>query len=216
MPIINSVVGVDESGKGDFFGSLVIASFLAETKDESLLKTLGVRDGKLIANKKILEIDKVLRNDFPHTLVIFEPKKYNTMYDEIKNLNILLAEGHAEAIDSICRENSVDLAISDKFGKAQLIEDALSKRKCSVNLKQMVRGESVIQVAAASILARAGFLREMERLSENIQFELPRGAAPQVDAAGRELVAEQGVEVLKEVAKLHFKNYHRVVNPTLF
>ncbi len=210
------IVGVDESGKGDCFGSLVIASFAAEKKDESLLKALGVRDGKLIANKKILEIDKNIRADFKHAIVIFEPQKYNTMYDKIKNLNILLAEGHAEAIETVCAKTDVDLVISDKFGKAELIENALRKRKCDVNLKQLVRGEAIIQVAAASILARAGFLREMDRLSENIQFTLPRGAAPQVDSAGRELVASQGIEVLREVSKLHFKNYHRIVNPTLF
>ncbi len=215
MSAINHIVGVDESGKGDFFGSLVIASFLADTKDESRLKALGVRDGKLIANKKILEIDNTLRQDYPHKLVIFDPQKYNAMYKKIKNLNILLAEGHAEAIDTIACENSVDLAISDKFGKAELIENALKKRKCNIVLKQMVRGESVIQVAAASILARAAFLREMDRLSEIVQFELPRGAAPQVDSAGRELVAQQGVEVLTKVAKLHFKNYYRIVHPTL-
>ncbi len=170
MQVSNRIVGVDESGKGDFFGSLVIASFLADVKDESLLKTLGVRDGKLISNKKILEIDDALRSDFPYKIVVFEPLKYNTMYKKIKNLNVLLAEGHAEAIDSICQENSVDLAISDKFGKTELIETALKKRSCSVVLKQMVRGESVIQVAAASILARAEFLREMDRLSEMSSF----------------------------------------------
>ena len=216
MSVQKSIVGVDESGKGDFFGSLVIASFLAESKDESLLKSLGVRDGKLIANKKILTIDRELRNDFPHAVVIIEPEKYNTLYDKIKNLNVLLADGHAEAIETISNNNTVDLAISDKFGKSELIEKALQKRNCTTKLKQLVRGESIIQVAAASILARAGFLREMERLSDMVQFELPRGAAPQVDVAGRELVAEQGVEILNKVAKLHFKNYHRVVNPILF
>jgi len=211
----NRIVGVDESGKGDFFGSLVIASFLADKKDESLLKKLGVRDGKLIANKKILVIDETLREDFAHAVVIIEPSKYNSMYKEIKNLNVLLAEGHAEAIETISADNEVDLAISDKFGKSELIENALRKRQCSVTLKQLVRGEAIIQVAAASILARAAFLREMDRLSDEVDFVLPRGAAPQVDSLGRELVEVKGVEVLEKVAKLHFKNYYRIVNPRL-
>lgn len=211
-----AIVGVDESGKGDFFGSLVVASFLATKNEESLLRTLGVRDGKLISNNKLLDIDERLRDDFEHHLVIFEPQKYNTLYKKIKNLNILLADGHAEAIESLCKSHSVDQAVSDKFGKTELIEDALRKRNCTVSLKQLVRGEAIIQVAAASIIARAGYLREMDRLSTKYNFELPRGAAPQVDSAGRELVDEQGVEVLEKVAKLHFKNYHRIVNPRLF
>ena len=209
------VIGVDESGKGDFFGSLVIASFAAANDELSLLKALGVRDGKLIAEKKLIEIDKNLRADFNHSLVIFQPELYNKRYRQIKNLNILLAEGHASAIDALHKKVNADIAISDKFGKTHLIEDALTDRGCSIPLKQLVRGEAVIQVAAASILARAAFMREMDRLSEMVGFELPRGAAPKVDEAGRLLCREQGVEVFEKVAKLHFKNYYRVINPVL-
>ena len=216
MTVSKRVIGVDESGKGDFFGSLVIASFLAADSDIALLKALGVKDGKLISNKKILEIDFTLREDFDHSIIIIHPELYNKQYKKIKNLNILLAEGHADAITTLMAKSKADLAISDKFGKSELIEKALKERDCSIPLKQMVRGEAVTQVAAASIIARACFIREMERLSDEIGFDLPKGAAPKVDEAGRELVSQSGVEVLEKVSKLHFKNYHRIVNPTLF
>jgi len=81
---------------------------------------------------------------------------------------------------------------------------------------QLVRGVSILQVGAASILARAAFIREMEKLSHKFGIELPRGAAAKVDEAGRKIVSLHGVEVLTKVAKTHFKNFHRVVDPRLF
>lgn len=210
------VIGVDESGKGDFFGPLVIAAFLADDSDETLLRAAGVRDSKLISDKKILEIDSDLRQDFPHEVLVISPEDYNRRYKQIKNLNKLLADGHAETIDRILRNNEAESAVSDKFGKTELVQDALRDRNRSIDLKQIVRGESVVQVAAASIMARAGFILEMRRISESLGFELPRGASAIVDEAGRALVRQFGSSVLSRVAKLHFKNYQRVVNPGLF
>lgn len=210
------VVGVDESGKGDFFGPLVVAAFLADDGKADDLAALGVRDGKLIADKKILQIDEQLRAEFPHEILVVEPSDYNRRYALIKNLNKLLAEGHAEVIDRLLKDEQADLVISDKFGKPELIEGALAARGQTVPLKQMVRGERIIQVAAASILARAAFIREMEKLSNQYGITIPKGAAAQVDEAGRMIVRRHGIDALPNLAKLHFKNYRRVVNPTLF
>ena len=216
MSETRQVVGVDESGKGDFFGPLVVAAFLADDCKTDDLRTLGVRDGKLIADKKTLIIDEQLRADFPHEILIVKPADYNRQYAKIKNLNKLLAEGHAEVIDRLIAGKQVDLVISDKFGKSELIEGALAARGQTVPLKQMVRGEQIVQVAAASILARAAFIREMEKLSDQYGLTIPKGAAAQVDEAGRRVVSMHGIESLTNLAKIHFKNYNRVVNPTLF
>jgi len=80
----------------------------------------------------------------------------------------------------------------------------------------LVRGERIIQVAAASILARAAFVREMGKLSDEYGVDIPKGAAPKVDRAGRDIVKLHGAGVLSRLAKTHFKNYQRIVNPTLF
>lgn len=210
------IIGVDEAGKGDFFGSLVIAAFLASDDDLNSLDDIGVRDSKKIAPKRLLTIDERLRALYPHVLVIIPPSEYNRRWKESRNLNKLLAEGHAEAIDRLRQQHPADIAVCDKFGKPELIEDELERLGCSLDVDQIERGESVPQVGAASILARAGFVREMERLSESIGFELPKGAAPIVDQAGRKLVQQQGEEVLERVAKVHFKNYQRVTDRRLF
>ncbi|UCD63355.1 MAG: ribonuclease HIII [Candidatus Zixiibacteriota bacterium] len=216
MAASRRIIGVDESGKGDFFGPLVIASFLADDSERALLKTLGVRDGKLISDNRIREIDRALRSDFAHCVVVISPQKYNRLYERLRNLNKMLAQGHARAIDDLVASNVADMAISDKFGKPELVEAALARKKQAVKLRQIVRGEAVPQVAAASILARARFMAELEKLSAGLDFPLPRGAAAQVDEAGRRLLRKHGPDVLRRVAKIHFKNYARIVHPSLF
>ena len=215
MDRLRTVIGVDESGKGDFFGPLVIASFVASDNAAEKLSEMGVRDSKQIAAKKLLEIDRSLRDEYPCSTVVIGPEKYNQLYSQMKNLNRLLAWGHARAIENLLESNRADLAVSDKFGKTELIEKALMTRGRSVELQQLVRGESVIQVAAASIIARAAFVRQMERLQARLGMPVPRGAGQQVDQAGRALVGRYGPEILKQVAKVHFKNYSRVINPVL-
>lgn len=210
------IIGVDESGKGDFFGPLVIAAFLASEHDKDKLAALGVRDGKKISDKRLLEIDEIIRNTYPHCIVVVHPQTYNQRYKKIKNLNKLLAEGHAEAITGVLEGNIADRIIVDQFGKPELIENALRQQGCKIELQQRFRGEEIIQVAAASILARGAFIREMDKLSEKYKSNIPRGASSIVDKAGQQLVDKFGVEILEKVSKMHFKNYNRVVNPTLF
>lgn len=209
-------IGIDESGKGDFFGPLVIGAFISQDDQSESLQTLGVKDGKLLSEKRILEIDSKLRRDFEHSLVVIGPEKYNQLYRQIGNLNKLLAWGHAQAIDNITSRVPADRAVSDKFGKPELVEDALSKKGNTIHLTQIVRGERVLQVAAASIIARAAFLKAMDRLSDQYEINLPRGAAAVVDQVGRQLVARHGLEILQKVSKIHFKNYQRAAKADLF
>jgi ribonuclease HIII len=210
------VIGVDEAGKGDFFGPLVTAAIMCPDSDNSRLAELGVRDSKLISDNKLLGIDEGLRALYTHAVIVVSPEKYNERYSQIKNLNKLLADCHAEAIQQALKQSGAELAVSDKFGKPELIERALGRRRQHIALKQIVRGERIPQVAAASILARARFLREMSRLSDEYGVEIPRGAASKVDAAGRRIVQKYGEDVLVKLAKIHFKNYGRVLSPDLF
>jgi ribonuclease HIII len=210
------VIGVDESGKGDFFGPLVVAAFLAPDSAVPDLQAAGVRDGKLIANKKLLTIDERLRAVYPHAVVVIGPEEYNRRYKQIKNLNKLLAEGHARAVSVLLRENQADVAVSDKFGKAELVEQALAREEVSVPIEQLVRGEAIPQVAAASILARAAFMRESDQMSQSLGYDLPRGAGSIVDDAGR-IIARRWPELsFAKIAKVHFKNMRRITHPTLF
>jgi ribonuclease HIII len=189
----------------------VIAALLAPDEAVPQLTDLGVRDSKLISDNKLLQIDQQLRAQFPYAIRIISPPEYNQIYARIKNLNVLLAQGHAWVIKSLLEQHHADMAISDQFGKPALIERALAECDCGIHLEQTVRAESIPQVGAASILARAEFVRQMELLSDKVGMVLPKGAGSPVDNAGRQLVRAQGTNVLDQVAKRHFKNYGRVV-----
>ena len=210
------VVGVDESGKGDFFGPLVVAAFHAPDDACPALIKAGVRDGKKISDNRILDIDEFLRNNFAYQLIVVEPEQYNARYQKIRNLNKLLAQCHSEAIAGVLSKEQADLIVVDQFGKTELVESALRKAGVTVEVNQRFRGEEVVQVAAASIIARAAFIREIKHLSGEYHVEIPKGAAAQVDRVGRELVSLYGIDVLTKVSKTHFKNFGRASNPSLF
>ncbi len=207
----DDILGVDESGKGDFFGPLVIAGVLCNRAEAEKLIAAGVRDSKKIADGKILSLSEWIEANFRHSLVMIGPEKYNQLYQRIRNLNRLLAWGHSRVIENIASEHKVDLAISDKFGKTDLIEKALMEKGKRISLHQEVRAEAIAQVAAASILARAGFIRQMDKLSALYAMTLPKGAGEIVDRAAVQFVRKYGADALNKVAKIHFKNYQRAI-----
>lgn len=205
------IIGVDESGKGDFFGPLVIAGVLVTEDAIPSLTALEVRDSKTIANKKLISIAGEIRRRFTHDIVVINPEKYNQLHKKIGNLNKLLGWGHARVIENILQQHPASAAISDKFGHERFIIDSLQKMGKTIEMIQKVRGEAHPAVAAASILARSEFLLRMESLSKQMGRQLPRGASNLVDEAGLSLVRSHGSQILDRTAKTHFKNYHRII-----
>lgn len=221
MKFSGNIIGVDESGKGDFFGPLVVAGLLAGDSDLAFFQEIGVRDSKRISDNRIRELDELLRSRFVHHVTVVMPSEYNSRYESIRNLNILLADCHAAAITGtieIARKQrrDVDRVVSDKFGKTERLESALARAGSRIPVTQIVRGEAVPQVAAASILARAEFVRRIELLSDEFGMRLAKGASAQVDEIGRKFVARFGPEALDRVAKKHFKNFRRAMAVDLF
>jgi ribonuclease HIII len=204
-------IGTDESGKGDYFGPLVIGGVYVDSKTKDLLLDLKVRDSKKISDNVIKELDYKIRSLCIYSVVVIGPEKYNLLYAKMKNLNSLLAWGHARVIENILLRVDCKKAISDQFGSELYIKNALMKLGKKIELKQMPGAEADVGVAAASILARAEFLRRMERLSQECGFELPKGASEQVDLSARKIVERMGKDALNRFAKLHFKNTIRVI-----
>lgn len=207
----SATIGIDESGKGDFFGPLVVAAVACKDSQLAQLTQLGVRDCKLLSDSKLNVIDSELRERFPFAVLRLMPEEYNNEYLKLKNLNKLLAFGHASVLTEVYKKCPSQVAISDQFGKPELLESELRMRKVDIELRQIVRAEQFPPVAAASIIARAEFIKSLETLSAQFGIVLPKGAAAHVDTAGQKFVARYGAERLKEVAKLHFKNYQRAV-----
>ncbi|MFH1701468.1 MAG: ribonuclease HIII [Candidatus Zixiibacteriota bacterium] len=204
------IIGVDESGKGDFFGPLVIAAVCLKPDQFQKLIDMGVKDSKNISDKKIQRLSGEIKNQCEFDVIIINPLKYNQLYQKIKNLNQLLGWGHARAIENLLAKTSAKRAISDKFGNEKFIRDNLLEKGKMIELIQKVRGEAHPAVAAASIVARAEFVKRMDSLSKEVGFKLPLGASMIVDNAGRELVKKEGRGILDKTAKIHFKNYKKI------
>ncbi len=207
--------GMDESGKGDFFGPLVIAAVFADATMGASLRQAGVRDSKLIkAETKIQSLADAIRRITGGRFAVapLGPEAYNRLYGSFGNLNRLLAWGHARALENLLeRAPECTLAVADKFGNERLIVNALQEKGRKIRLRQEVRAEADVVVAAASILARAEFLRRMRRLGEEHGCVLPRGAGEEVDRVAAELAKRGGAKLLGQVGKMHFRTACRAL-----
>ena len=206
-------IGIDESGKGDYFGPLVIAAVFVDATTQGELKLMDVRDSKKLSDGRILEMAPDIKTICPHSVIAIGPKKYNELYTKIKNLNRLLAWGHAKALENLLDQGmNCERAISDQFGDERLILNALQEKGRRIVLEQRTKAESDVAVAAASILARAEFLLRLKRLSAEVGTTLPKGASPSVALAAKMIVKKHGRERLDSVAKLHFKTTQSILS----
>jgi len=205
-------IGSDESGKGDFFGPLVIAAFFLPEGQDGVLRELGVKDSKRTSDARCREIAAELKRDYPHhSVMTVGPEKYNELWGKMHNLNRLLAWGHARAIENVLERVPAGKAITDQFGDERFVRNALLQKGREIELLQMPRAEEDLAVAAASILARAEFLARLHALSREAGIELPKGASAQVEAAAVKLVRAKGPDILARFAKTHFKTTVRVL-----
>ena len=198
-------IGTDESGKGDYFGGLIVAGAYIDDNILTKLSKFNIRDSKKIKDSVVSELATLIKANCPYSVVTIGPEKYNELYDKLKNLNRILAWAHARAIENLLNQVDCKHAITDQFGDERFVLNALMKKGRTLKLEQRPKAEEDIAVAAASILARAEFLKQMDKLSESIGVDLPKGASQKVENVGRALVKEQGKNILKKVAKLHFK-----------
>ncbi len=204
-------IGIDESGKGDYFGPLVIAAVFVTQSTQRDLSLMQVRDSKKISDGRIQELAPEIRQLCPHSIVTIGPQRYNELYAKIRNLNRLLAWGHARALENLLGQVECSLAIADQFGDEALILRALQEKGKQIRLVQRTKAEADLAVAAASVLARAEFLSRLNRLSQDVKTTLPKGASPAVELAAKMVMKKHGPERLGTVAKLHFKTTKQVL-----
>ena len=207
-------IGVDESGKGDFFGPLCIAGVYVNETVLGAWREAGIRDSKNISSdKKIADLAKLIR-ETPGCVtdsVVVGNEAYNRLYEKMKSVNTLLAWGHARVIENLMglRYRMIPppvKAISDQFAASKsVIEKALMKQGKEIQLVQRHKAEEDVAVAAASILARDEFVKGVARLEQQFSMKFPKGASAAVDAAAKKFVAERGAGELQKVSKLHFR-----------
>jgi len=209
-------IGTDESGKGDYFGPLVSAGVYVDTQSAEELAKSGVKDSKQLSDNQNLklaqEIVRICKGRY--TIIEISPEKYNDLYEQFKkegkNLNTLLAWGHAKALEELLTRVQCKVAIADQFADERFIMGKLQEKGKGITLTQMHKAERNIGVAAASILARARFLEKLSKLSNEYKVTFHKGASDLVVDDARTFVSKYGKETLSKVAKLHFKTTQRV------
>jgi len=206
--------GVDESGKGDFFGPLVIAGVYVDRGIARKLLDAGVVDSKRIgSDARIRALADTIRKTSLGLVetVLIGPAKYNELYEKFANLNRLLGWGHARVIENLLgKKPGCPRSLSDQFADSRVINASLLKHGRKIAIEQRPRAESDIAVAAASVVAREGFINWLERKSNELGMRLERGVSPSVKDAARKLVETNGPGALREVAKVHFRTAHEI------
>lgn len=203
-------IGTDESGKGDFFGPLVVAGVMINEKNRPIFEDLGIKDSKTLKDEQMIKMAVQIQKHSVYSVISISNSKYNELYSKFKNLNKLLAWGHARVIENILEKADCEYALSDKFGDESLIKNALMKHGKTINLEQRVRAESDIAVAAASVLARATFVQKMKSMENYYGCKFPKGCNNIVKTASKEFIQKYGKERLIEVCKAHFKTYNEI------
>lgn len=207
--------GTDESGKGDFFGALVVCGFIVNDSELDKLAKLGVKDCKLLSDKDTVKIAKDLYKNYKKNIevIILNPAKYNELYAKFregnKKLNELLAWMHSRVILNLNDKHNFEGAVVDKFASDRVLISSLKEMK-KIKLIHKVKAEEDIAVAAASIIARYHYLESMKMLSQKYGIELPKGASRKVINAANEFAEKYTKIKLNEVAKIHFKTMEKI------
>jgi ribonuclease HIII len=197
-------IGTDESGKGDYFGPLVVAGVYIDETDEGYIRDLGVKDSKRLSDSRVKELAKAIKKEFTYSVVTIYPAKYNELWRKFRNLNKILAWGHARVIENILHKVVCTRAIADKFGNEKFIKEALMKKGKKIQLEQREKGEEDLAVACASILARAGYLEGLEKISKTYNINLLKGSSEEVLKLAKKIITEYPSIPLREIAKEHF------------
>src|SRR5213082_3784775 len=206
--------GIDESGKGDFFGPLVIAGVYVDRDIARKFLDAGIQDSKRIgSDKRIRDLAEIIRTT-PGAIgdtVAIGPERYNDLYEKFGNLNSLLGWGHARVIENLLeRKPDCPRSLSDKFADARVIESALLRHGRKILIEQRPRAESDIAVAAASILAREAFIDWLERKGKELGVKLGRGVSAEIKSTAATIVEKHGPQMLSQIGKVHFRTAHEV------
>ena len=206
--------GIDESGKGDFFGPLVVAGVYVDKGIARALIDAGVQDSKRIgSDAKIRALAQVIKTlpGAAHNVVCIGPERYNVLQQKMRNVNNLLGWGHARVIENLLEQRpECPRSLSDQFANPAIIKRSLLDKGRRIQLDQRTKAESDPAVAAASILARERFIDWLEAAGRAQGVTLPRGASAQVKAVARALIGKNSAMILRSLAKTHFKTAREI------
>lgn len=206
-------LGMDESGKGDWFGPLVIAAVFVDKQVDKALHDIGVRDSKMLPGNAIQRLAKLIKNIIPdhhrHVLTL-TPTLYNQEYDNFRNINLLLADAYARVALEVWKNTHAEVIVCDQFSQnADRLNNTFAANQLPKPTQRHHAESASIAVAAASILASAAFTEALADLGNAVGMNgpLPKGASEiaKLEAVAQQIIKQYGTEALGQYAKLNFK-----------
>ncbi len=215
----SSSIGSDEVGTGDYFGPIVVTATFVDKKDIKFLEELGVMDSKKMTDDKIKDIAPKIVKKIKYKSIILNNKEYNEKYSHNTNLNKIKSIMHNKVLYDLAQETSkYDYIILDQFAYPESYYNYLSEvDKVQRDITFLTKAEDKnMAVACGAIISRYLFLRELNKLSDEIHYPLPKGAGSEVDKAGEDIIKEHGEEILEKIAKKNFKNTDRILHTYVY
>lgn len=208
-----TTIGSDEVGTGDYFGPIIVSAAYVEKENIPFLEELGIRDSKKMTDDKILEVVPLIIKKIPYNSILLSNKEYNSNHGNF-NMNKIKAILHNKVLYKTKMEHpNYEYIVVDQFAEKYVYYSYL---KDSTNVVRDITfltkaEDQVLSVACASVISRYLFLKEFNKLSNELGINLPKGAGTSVDEAGKVIVQKFGREKLNEIAKLSFKNTDKIL-----
>ena len=215
LPSDITSIGSDEVGTGDYFGPIVVTASYVKKEDIPYLESLGIRDSKKMLDEHILKIVPKIKDKVKHCTIILNNSDYNKVYSSDMNMNKIKAILHNKALYSLVKDNvDYDYIVIDEFASEKNYFGYLKDAKNVVrNVTFMTKAEDkVMSVAVSSIISRYVFIKDINKMGNELNILIPKGASSIVDDAGIMIVKKYGKEKLREIAKLNFSNTNRILN----
>lgn len=216
---LKNTIGSDEAGVGDFFGPMTVCAAFVKSDKIELLKELGVKDSKNLSNSTVKKIAGDLIHTIPYALVVLDNPSYNQKIDEGWNIVKLKAVLHDHCIKNVYKklndedQDKVDVVLIDQFTTLNAYQKYVPSPFLNDKIQQETKAESKsLAVAAASIIARAKYLEQMDNLNRTLGKEVPRGASKKVDIFAAELAKKEGMDFVDQLTKKHFKSRQKVLD----
>lgn len=215
-----SSIGSDEVGTGDYFGPIVVTASYVKKEDIEFLESLGIKDSKKLTDEKILEIAPKVAKRISYKSIILTNQEYNEKHASDNNMNKIKSIMHNKVLYQMVQitKEPYDYIIVDEFAKENRYYDYIKEStEIQRGITFMTKAEDKnLAVACSSVISRYIFLKEFDKLADSLHIPLPKGAGPQVDSIGEEIVEKYGSDKLKEVAKLNFANTSRILKTVIF
>lgn len=210
-----SSIGSDEVGTGDYFGPIVVTASFVSKDDIEFLQELKVKDSKKMSDSEILKVVPKLISRIKYRSIIMYNNEYNEKYSNNFNMNKIKAILHNKALWQLTNEEDLDYKyiIIDQFvNKKKYYEYLNGNSNIKRNITFLTKAEDKnLAVAVSALISRYIFLREFDKIEKKVEFNIPKGSSNEVDKIAKEIVKKYGKDILKDIAKLNFKNTEKVI-----